>query len=77
MSSLKNDWNSGASTTSLSWSDNDKAIEVFVTDELVRNAKLSAEDCWYDGEEDIPIWFVRFETGQRTELVSIPKWRFA
>jgi hypothetical protein len=75
MSSLPNEWIKALETYPV-WGDDGKAIEVFVTEELVRSAKLSAEDCWHDGEDDIPIWFVRFENGQRAELVAIPKWRF-
>lgn len=73
---MSNDWNKGIDNMP-TWTDDGRAVEVFVTDELLRSAKLSAEDCWYDGEDDIPIWYVRFENGQRTELVAIPKWRFA
>ena len=72
---MSNDWNKGIDNMP-TWTDDGRAVEVFVTDELLRSAKLSAEDCWYDGEDDIPIWYVRFENGQRTELVAIPKWRF-
>lgn len=73
---MLNDWLNGADA-SLTWSDNDKAIQVFVTDECKRDAKLSAEDCYFDGESEVPIWYVRFANGQRTELVAIPRWRFA
>jgi hypothetical protein len=76
MSSLHNDWNNGLSVYP-TWDDDNKAIEVFVTDELVRAAKLSAEETAFDGEQEWPVWFVRFENGMRTELVSIPMWRFA
>ena len=73
---MRNEWQE-KDPGCLTWADDGRAIEVFVNEELVRSATLRAENCWFDGEEDVPIWTVVFEEGQRAELGAVRVWRFA
>ena len=65
---MPNDWNKGR-IPHLNDDDDGQNVEVFVTDELVRNGTLVRG---FDG-----VWRIVFETGKKMELVAVPKWRFA
>jgi len=66
--------------TYVGWHDAEGVKEFLMPDGSIRRGVLILDDSWWDGEETIPIYHVRFEGEEATasyESLHIKGWRDA
>ena len=60
-----------------SWTDSGRRVEIEREDGSRTAGMLYVEDFFHDGEgEEIPVWYVRDDSGAEHSFVEMERWRF-
>lgn len=64
---MASEWHKGVRDVALTLEDDGRMIDVFVTEELTRDATLFHDD---------GVWYCIFVQGMQMQLIAVPMWRF-